>query len=329
MEKLADHIIFIGFMGSGKSSVARRLARFEKMNCIDVDEYIEREAGMPISRIFEVEGEKGFRQREREFLRTLLIRDRCVLSCGGGIVMQEDNRELLKQLGTVIYLKVSAGEAISRIQNPETRPLLSGETPPEELLEMRLPYYEETAEIVIDTNGLDISQVTTAVQRALIKMGKLKPSGRPDRTGRPDKTGRPDGSRSPDRAGRPSNTGRLNGSGRPDRTGRPDRSGRPDREGRPDGSGRQDREGRTNQTGKPGQTGGPDRAGRPNQTDKPEQPRNPNQTDKPEHQRNPNQTGKSNQPANSGHPVNSGQPANSGQPGNPSQSGNPNQTGRP
>ena len=173
MEKLADHIIFIGFMGSGKSSVARRLARFEKMNSIDMDVYIEREAGMPVARIFEVEGEKGFRQREREFLRTMLIRDRCVLSCGGGVIMQEDNRELLKRLGTVIYLKVSAKEAISRIPNPESRPMLSGEIAPEELLALRIPLYEEAAEFTIDTTGKTLNEVTSQVQRVLRKAGKL------------------------------------------------------------------------------------------------------------------------------------------------------------
>ena len=173
MEKLADHIIFIGFMGSGKSSVARRLARFVKMNNIDMDDYIEREAGMTVSKIFELEGESGFRKRERDFLRTMLIRDRCVLSCGGGVVVQEDNRELLKRLGTVVYLKVDVKEALSRIQHPETRPLLSGDTMPEELLQTRLPYYEETADITIDTMGLTIKQVTSMVQRKLSKVGKL------------------------------------------------------------------------------------------------------------------------------------------------------------
>jgi shikimate kinase len=174
MEKLADHIIFIGFMGAGKSSVSRRLARYENMNCIDMDVYIEREAGMKIPRIFELEGEEGFRLRERDFLRSLLVRDRCVLSCGGGIVTRKDNRELLSQLGTVVYLKVDAEEAISRISRPETRPLLAeGATPPAEILASRLRHYEETADITIDTVGKSTNEVVTATQRALQKAGKL------------------------------------------------------------------------------------------------------------------------------------------------------------
>jgi shikimate kinase len=173
MKKLADHIIFIGFMGSGKSSVARRLARFEKMNCIDMDVYIEREAGMSIPQIFKVEGEEGFRVRELDFLRSMLIRARCILSCGGGVITRDESRDLLKLLGTVVYLKVDADEAVSRISHPETRPLLSGATPPAEILASRLQYYEDTADLTIDTGGQAIPQVVSMVQRALRTKGKL------------------------------------------------------------------------------------------------------------------------------------------------------------
>jgi shikimate kinase len=178
MGSLADHIILIGFMGSGKSSVARRLARFEKMNCIDMDSYIEREAGMSIPRIFELEGEEGFRAHEFEFLSSMLIRDKCILSCGGGVVTRDENRQLLKQLGTVVYLEVDADEAVSRISRPETRPLLAGTIPPAEILAFRLQYYEEVADIVIDTRRRSIPQVVSATQRALRAAGKLPPQER-------------------------------------------------------------------------------------------------------------------------------------------------------
>jgi shikimate kinase len=173
MEKLADHIILIGFMGSGKSSVARRLARFEKMNSIDMDTYIEREAGMKIATIFETEGEAGFREREAAFLHSMFKRDRSILSCGGGVVVRDESREILKLLGTIIYLKVDADEAVSRISRPETRPLLSGDTPPAELLASRLRYYEDAADFTIDTNGRSIYQVVTAVQKCLRDAEKL------------------------------------------------------------------------------------------------------------------------------------------------------------
>jgi shikimate kinase len=169
----ADHIILIGFMGSGKSTVARRLARLEKMNSIDMDSYLEREANMTIPRIFELEGEEGFRARELDFLHSLARRDRCILSCGGGVVVCAESRALLRKLGTVVYLKVEADEAVSRISRPETRPLLSSMTPPAEILASRLQYYEEAADMTVDTGGRSIYQVVCAVQRALRARGKL------------------------------------------------------------------------------------------------------------------------------------------------------------
>jgi shikimate kinase len=173
MEKRASHIILIGFMGSGKSSVARRLARFEKMSSIDMDIYLEREAGMTIPQIFEAEGEAGFRARELDFLRSMFTRARCILSCGGGVVVRDESRALLGQLGTVVWLKVSAEEAVSRISRPETRPLLLGPTPPAEILASRLQYYDEAADITVDTTGRSIYQVACAVQRALRGRGIL------------------------------------------------------------------------------------------------------------------------------------------------------------
>jgi shikimate kinase len=103
----------------------------------------------------------------------MLSRERSILSCGGGVVVRDESRALLKTLGTVVYLEVSAEEAIARISRPESRPLLLGPTPPAELLAARLRYYEETADITVDTRGRTIAQVTSAVQRALRKAGVL------------------------------------------------------------------------------------------------------------------------------------------------------------
>jgi shikimate kinase len=171
--KLAQHIILIGFMGAGKSSVARKLARFENMNSIDMDIYIEREAGMKIPQIFALEGEAGFRQRETIFLESLFRRDRCILSCGGGVVTRDENRRALKLLGTVVYLQVSAAEALSRIEHPESRPLLNGDTPPGELLAARTALYEDAADIIVDTSGRSLSEVTSEVIKALRQVGAL------------------------------------------------------------------------------------------------------------------------------------------------------------
>jgi shikimate kinase len=173
MTKLADHIILIGFMGSGKSSVARRLARLEHMVSIDMDAFIEREAGRGIPAIFAAEGEEGFRLREFDFLCSMPLRDRCILSCGGGVVVRDESRSLLKCLGTVVYLVVDAAEAVSRISRPESRPLLAAAAPPDEILSSRLRYYEDAADLTVNTGGRSLPQVTAAVQRMLRTAGKL------------------------------------------------------------------------------------------------------------------------------------------------------------
>jgi shikimate kinase len=171
--KKAGHIIFIGFMGCGKSTIARKIARSEGMPVLDMDRAIEQEAGMSIPEIFAAEGEAGFRRREHAFLESLRTHAPCMLSCGGGIITRAENRKMLKALGTVIYLQVSAAEALSRIAHPETRPLLAGAVAPADLLEQRRPLYEETADIIFDTNGLSVGRVSHELARFLKKQGIL------------------------------------------------------------------------------------------------------------------------------------------------------------
>jgi shikimate kinase len=167
------HIILIGFMGAGKTSVGRRIARWEHLSCIDIDYYIERQEQASISEIFRERGEDAFRNLETEFLRTMPGRERTVLSCGGGIVTVAVNRELLRSLGTVVYLRVSAQEVMRRIGGSQTRPLLAGNTSPEQLLAQREPLYEALADFVVNTNDLDLNQVAWETIRRLRVRGEL------------------------------------------------------------------------------------------------------------------------------------------------------------
>jgi shikimate kinase len=164
-----QHIVLIGFMGSGKSSVARFLAEQTELGFIDMDSQIEQDSGMSISRIFELEGEEGFRRRESELLESLLDRNRSIVSTGGGVVIREQNRRLLRQLGTVVYLQVSIGEADARLKWAKDRPLLRGLKTPEQLLTERLPWYQEVADITVDTNGKGVRAVTEEVYERLRK----------------------------------------------------------------------------------------------------------------------------------------------------------------
>jgi shikimate kinase len=169
----ARHIILIGFMGAGKTSVGRRIARLKHLNSIDLDKYIERQEGMRVQDIFATRGELEFRRLELEFLRSMPSREKSILACGGGIVTTPECLELLPKLGCVIYLKVSAQTATKRISNPQSRPLLSNAISPERLLASREPLYLKAAEIVLDTEGLSVKRVAESLISILSERGEL------------------------------------------------------------------------------------------------------------------------------------------------------------
>ncbi len=168
-----NHILLVGFMGSGKSSVARRLSSITGLSLIDLDYRIEVLEHRKIKQIFAAEGEPGFRAIETRILKGLAREDRSIVSCGGGIIGSAENRETLHQLGTVVYLQVSFEGALARISNSNNRPMLQGEIPPRELYEGRLALYEEVADITVDTTGRTVYQAASLTLAALKKEGIL------------------------------------------------------------------------------------------------------------------------------------------------------------
>ena len=172
-ETCNDHILLVGFMGSGKTSVSRRLSAITGLSLIDVDYRIEAIQHRKIPRIFAEEGEEGFRRIETETLAGLKYEGRSIISCGGGIVCNPANRPILESLGTVIFLDVPLEEAIGRISNPTPRPLLSGERPVEEIYAERMPWYREVADITIKSSGKTVYQVANQCKKALEREGLL------------------------------------------------------------------------------------------------------------------------------------------------------------
>lgn len=168
-----DHILLIGFMGSGKTTVSRRLSALTGLSLIDVDYRIEAIQHRKISQIFADEGEEGFRRIETATLKGLTREPRSIISCGGGIVCNPVNRPVLQSLGTVVHLDVPLEECIARISNPKTRPMLSGPRPVEEIYAERDPWYRETADVSIDTSGRTAYKVAQLVKRELEKRGVL------------------------------------------------------------------------------------------------------------------------------------------------------------
>jgi len=165
-----SHIFLVGFMGAGKTTVARLLAERLDRPCVDVDEIIEAESGRSVREIFEDEGEPAFRALESRALLSLQTAEPSVVACGGGIVTRDENRSALKRLGCVVYLKVSAGETLARVGADGTRPLLSGPggvLAATSLLEARESLYAAVADISIDTVGLSAEQVADQVASAI------------------------------------------------------------------------------------------------------------------------------------------------------------------
>jgi len=161
--------ILVGLMGSGKSSLGRRIARKLKLPLIDLDDYIVNKVGCPIPEIFSTYGEPAFRAMEAAALRTV-ISQQAVIATGGGIVMSEENRQLLKNHPPVIWLKASPKFLVRRIDGDSNRPLLaSGNTLSKlkELAEIRNPLYQECADFCLPRGNMNKREALEAIMQSL------------------------------------------------------------------------------------------------------------------------------------------------------------------
>lgn len=148
------NIILVGYMGCGKTTVGKNLARICEMSFLDTDELIEEQQGRSISEIFATDGEEAFRDMETEVLKKMIEqrREGLVLSTGGGMALREENRALLKQLGIVFYLKAKPETVYERVKGDTKRPLLQCEDPLSRIRmmqEQRGPAYQDAAHYVI------------------------------------------------------------------------------------------------------------------------------------------------------------------------------------
>lgn len=154
MEKnIAGSIFLVGLMGAGKTSLGRQLALRLHYPFYDSDQVICEQTGVSVATIFDVEGEDGFRGRERQTLERLTALPNIVLATGGGAVLHPDNRGCLKTRGTVVYLHVAPDILFERTRYDKNRPLLQVDNPLQKLQDLyavRDPVYREAAHIVLD-----------------------------------------------------------------------------------------------------------------------------------------------------------------------------------
>ena len=166
--KKPGSFFLVGPMGAGKSTIGRQLARSLHLKFVDSDREIEQKTGVDIPLIFELEGETGFRKREKEVIDELSNRTGIVLATGGGAVLDADNRRHLSSRGYVIYLQTSVDQQLRRIAHDKNRPLLQTSNPRqklEQLMSFRDPLYREVADWTIETDGCRVREVVQNIIR--------------------------------------------------------------------------------------------------------------------------------------------------------------------
>jgi shikimate kinase / 3-dehydroquinate synthase len=164
------NIFLVGMMGAGKTTIGKSLAQATGKTFIDSDHEIQERTGVKIPIIFEIEGELGFRKRETEVLRELVKMNNIVLATGGGAVLKRENRRLLKQFGTVIYLRASVNDLQRRTRYDKNRPLLQTEdiqAKLTELLAQRDSLYREAAHLVVDSGKQGVRSLVNKLMRKL------------------------------------------------------------------------------------------------------------------------------------------------------------------
>jgi len=164
----AENIVLIGFMGCGKSTVGRELHHRLGYPLVDMDQVIEQRTGKAITGIFAEEGEAVFRDLETALLEELNdpAAPRRIIATGGGIVERPANRVLLQQLGYVVWLHAPAAVILTRTRKTRSRPLLNTSDSAaiiQSLMERRLPFYQETAHLKLDTSGLCCAELASGI----------------------------------------------------------------------------------------------------------------------------------------------------------------------
>ena len=169
MEVISKNIVLVGPMGSGKTTIGRRLAYELNQDFFDTDHEIIDKTGVSIDHIFDIEGEEGFRKRESKILKNLCQMSNIILATGGGIVILPENRKILKNAGLVIYLSSSVDQLLRRTAKSKTRPLLENSSDRKktivELVEARDVYYREVASFVINTTGKKLKEIINTIIR--------------------------------------------------------------------------------------------------------------------------------------------------------------------
>jgi shikimate kinase len=173
----AKSIVLIGMMGAGKSSVGRCLQQRTGLARLDTDEMVAAQFGIPIAQIFEKHGEERFRIAETDVLRKLAPERPAIVVTGGGIVGNTENLDLLKQLGTVVWVTADEATLFERASRRNDRPLLQQKNPRavfSKLFRERESLYAATADLRVDTSALTHDEVAETILNRLEEVSSLR-----------------------------------------------------------------------------------------------------------------------------------------------------------
>lgn len=170
MSKLDFNIFLIGFMGSGKSTIARQLKKELDMELVEMDQRIVDEQGMSINDIFAQKGEEAFRDIESQLVVDLGNQEASIISCGGGVVIRPQNVENMKKSGKIVFLTASPETILERVKGGTDRPLLNGNMNVpyiKEMMDKRRDFYEGAADIKISTDNKSVKEISNEIIEAL------------------------------------------------------------------------------------------------------------------------------------------------------------------
>lgn len=165
-----ENIFLIGPMGSGKTTLGRRIAPGLGLDFIDVDEQLEKRCGVEVAVIFEIEGEQGFRERESNMLAEIAGKRAQLIATGGGSVLSERNREVIRANGGVVWLRTTVEQQIRRLERDKRRPLLAAPDRRKRLTEMaeqRNPIYASMADLIFESKNRPLVQMAGSLERAI------------------------------------------------------------------------------------------------------------------------------------------------------------------
>lgn len=164
------NIFLIGFMGCGKSTVAAKLNRMYGMNVVEMDQMIEKEQHLSIPEIFERYGEEHFRNLESELLKKIQLGSNQVVSCGGGVVLREQNVAEMKKNGRIVLLTAKPENVLKRVKGNDDRPILKGKKNVQdiaELMEKRREKYEAAADFVVATDDKQVRAICEEIMQKI------------------------------------------------------------------------------------------------------------------------------------------------------------------